>query len=151
MTASASAWQPAISYSLTGALVLFVVASSTPLDSAVYQTLPADVCVVTWRYPARHANVECHLFKCGNMLSVFFFFFECLWLFPQIALTYHWVTKCLHRNGRGYKVKSNGSVGIYSAMQWHLSISLNLVLTVPARGCQNKMQIKQNHQYDTTK
>lgn len=72
MTASASAWQPAISYSLTGALVLLVVASSTPPDSAVHQALPADVCVVTWRSPALHANVECRLFECGNMLSVFF-------------------------------------------------------------------------------
>lgn len=70
MTASASAWQPAISYSLTGALVLLVVASSTPPDSAVHQTLPADVCVVTWRSPA-HVDVECCLFNHGNMLSVF--------------------------------------------------------------------------------
>lgn len=46
MTASASAWQPAISYSLTGALVLLVVTSSTPPDSAVHQTLAANVCVV---------------------------------------------------------------------------------------------------------
>lgn len=38
MTGSTSAWQPAISYSLTGALVL-VVTSSTPPDSAVHQTL----------------------------------------------------------------------------------------------------------------
>lgn len=72
MTASASAWQPAISYSLTGALVLLVVASSTLPDSAVHQTLPADVCVVTWRSPARHADFECRLFQRGNMLSVFF-------------------------------------------------------------------------------
>lgn len=75
MTASASAWQPAISYLLTGALVLLVVASSTPPDSAVHQTLPADVCVVTWRSPARHADVECRLFRHGNMLSVFFFYY----------------------------------------------------------------------------
>lgn len=74
MTASASTWQPAISYSLTGASVLLVVTSSTPLDSAVHQTLPADVCVVTWRSPAHHADIECRLFKQGNMLRVFFYY-----------------------------------------------------------------------------
>ncbi len=76
MTASASAWQPAISYSLTGALVLLVAALSTPLDAAVHQTLPADVCVVTWRSPARRADFECRLFMHGNMQSVFFFIIE---------------------------------------------------------------------------
>lgn len=103
MTASASAWKPAISYSLTGALVLLVVDSSTPPDSAVHQKLPADECVVAWRSPAHAANAECCLFKRGNILSgvfwgvfwlllllllLFFITIEGSRLFPQIALMY---------------------------------------------------------------
>lgn len=41
---TASAWHPAISYSLTGALVLLAVASSTSPDPAVHQTPQANIC-----------------------------------------------------------------------------------------------------------
>lgn len=84
MTASASAWQPAISYSLTGALVLLVAASSTPPDSSLLQTLAADVCAVSRRSAARRADVECRLFKRGNMLSVFFLLLEARDHFPRL-------------------------------------------------------------------
>lgn len=64
MTASASAWQPAISYSLTGALVLLVVTLSTPSDSAVHQTPPSDVCVYMEIYSSLGLV---SLFKHGKM------------------------------------------------------------------------------------
>lgn len=126
MTASASVWQPAISYWLTGALVALVVASSTPPDAAVHQPPLMSAC--------SHGDLQLSLLtlrvvcvKPGNMLCVFHIT-EGSWLHPQIASTYHWVTKCLHRRWRSYKVKQNGSAGIYSTMQRHPSISLDLIL-----------------------
>lgn len=83
--------------------------------------------VVTWRSPAHCADFECHLFNHGNRLCFFIFLIEDWWLLPQIALTYHWVAKCLHKSERGYKGKQDGSADIYSAMQWYESIITAIV------------------------
>lgn len=71
MTASASAWQPAISYSLTGGALV-----ALHLPRRTQRCTRRSQLMCTWLHgdlQFAHTDGARHLFEHGNMLSVFFF------------------------------------------------------------------------------